>query len=66
MKKSYKNCEVSIITREKKKDIRQNLLKIEIAQELGLWEKIQQDGWGELTAEESGRIGGLLRQRLKK
>ncbi|MGI6588338.1 MAG: small, acid-soluble spore protein, alpha/beta type [Peptococcia bacterium] len=41
-------------------------MKIEIAQELGLWEKIRALGWGELTAEESGRIGGLMRQRLKK
>jgi small acid-soluble spore protein F (minor alpha/beta-type SASP) len=57
---------VSVIPRKKKKPTRQDLLKIEIAQELGLWEKIQEFGWGELTAEESGRIGGLMRQRLKK
>jgi len=39
---------------------------MEIAKELGLWEKIEEYGWGELTAEESGRIGGMMYQRIKK
>ncbi len=43
----------------------QELLKYEIAKELGLWEKIQKHGWGELTAEESGRIGGIMARRNK-
>ena len=34
--------------------------KLEIARDLGLEEKIQTLGWAELTAEESGRIGGIL------
>lgn len=38
---------------------------MEIAQELGLWEKIQRLGWGELTAEEAGRIGGMMNQKMK-
>jgi hypothetical protein len=42
-----------------------DLLKNEIAQELGLWEKIKQYGWGELTAEETGRIGGIMTSRMK-
>ncbi|PKM90658.1 MAG: alpha/beta hydrolase [Firmicutes bacterium HGW-Firmicutes-12] len=42
-----------------------DLLKNEIAQELGLWEKISKYGWGELTAEESGRIGGIMTSRMK-
>jgi len=41
------------------------LLKYEIARELGLWDKIEQYGWAELTAEESGRLGGVLARRLK-
>lgn len=44
----------------------QELLKFEIARELGLWEKIQKYGWAELTAEESGRIGGLMTSRTRK
>lgn len=40
-------------------------LKLEIAEELGLAEKIRQGGWGELNAVEAGRIGGLLARRLK-
>ncbi|MFZ5817900.1 MAG: small, acid-soluble spore protein, alpha/beta type [Bacillota bacterium] len=40
-------------------------LKLEIAAELGLIEKIAASGWGELTAAESGRLGGILNRRLK-
>lgn len=40
-------------------------LKLEIAQELGLADKIAASGWAELTAAESGRVGGLLSRRLK-
>lgn len=40
-------------------------LKLEIAAELGLTEKIASAGWGELTAAESGRVGGILNRRLK-
>jgi len=39
---------------------------MEIARELGLWEKIEKDGWAELTAEESGRVGGIMYQRMKR
>jgi hypothetical protein len=38
-------------------------LRFEIARELGLSDKIISNGWGELTASESGRIGGILSQR---
>ena len=37
--------------------------KIEIAQELGLWDKVQKEGWAALSATESGRLGGLLASR---
>ena len=40
-------------------------LKYEIAGELGLLDKIEQDGWGGLTAKETGRIGGLITVRKK-
>lgn len=41
----------------------QEQLKYEIADELGLFEKIEKSGWGTLTACESGRIGGMIRKR---
>lgn len=41
-------------------------LKESIARELGLWEKVRTGGWGCLSAAESGRLGGLLYQRLRR
>lgn len=38
-------------------------LKYEIAEELGLFEKITEEGWGALTASESGRIGGIIKNK---
>lgn len=52
--------------KKKKEPSPQDLLKVEIAKELGLWDKIQEFGWGELTAEESGRIGGIMTKRMRK
>jgi len=40
-------------------------LKLEIAEELGLLEKIQEKGWKELTPKETGRIGGLMTKRRR-
>lgn len=40
-------------------------LKFEIAQELGLLDKVLEQGWGSLSAKETGRIGGLLAKRKK-
>jgi len=51
--------------KKKKEPTPQELLKIEIAKELGLWDKIQRYGWAELTAEESGRIGGIMTRRAR-
>lgn len=42
------------------------ILKYEIAEELGLIDKIQKDGWKSLTSRESGRIGGLINVRKKR
>jgi hypothetical protein len=42
-----------------------DLLKLEIASELGLAEKVASEGWGNLTAVETGRVGGILNKRLK-
>lgn len=40
-------------------------LKFEIAEELGLGDRIIQEGWRCLTAKESGRIGGLLAKKKR-
>lgn len=40
-------------------------LKYEIADELGLREKVDSQGWSGLTAEETGRIGGIMTKRKK-
>lgn len=40
-------------------------MKYEIAGELGLQDKVDQLGWGGLTAEETGRIGGIMTKRKK-
>lgn len=37
-----------------------NQFKEEIAQELGLTNKIKQIGWGEMTSRECGQIGGKI------
>ena len=41
-------------------------LKLEIAEEIGLLEKVKTQGWAGLSAVESGKIGGLLTKRKKK
>ncbi|MGD9568547.1 MAG: small, acid-soluble spore protein, alpha/beta type [Sedimentibacter sp.] len=43
-----------------------DLMKLEIANELGLMDKVEQLGWGGLTAKETGRIGGLMTAKKKK
>ncbi|MBU5485462.1 alpha/beta-type small acid-soluble spore protein [Clostridium sp. MSJ-11] len=40
-------------------------IKYEIAEELGLREKVDELGWSSLTSEETGRIGGLMTKRKK-
>ncbi len=40
-------------------------MKYEIAQEVGLDEKIKKYGWKSLTSKESGKIGGIMAARKK-
>ena len=40
-------------------------LKYEVANELGLIDKVKKYGWKSLTAKETGRIGGLVTKRKK-
>ena len=51
---------MSIKKKKKKIETFENKLKYEIAEELGLMDKINEVGWAGLTAKESGRIGGLI------
>lgn len=38
-------------------------LKYEIAEELGLLDRVLENGWKSLSSKETGRIGGLLNKR---
>ncbi len=40
-------------------------MKYEIAEELGLIDKVQKGGWKSLTAKESGKIGGIMTKRKR-
>lgn len=40
-------------------------VKLEIAEEIGVYDKVMTAGWRSLSAKESGRIGGLLARRKK-
>jgi small acid-soluble spore protein F (minor alpha/beta-type SASP) len=48
-----------------KNETMRETLKYEIAEELGLTDKIKAYGWSGLTAEETGRVGGLMTKRKK-
>lgn len=51
---------------KKEKELTQkDILKHEIAEELGLMDKVNEVGWGGLTAKETGRIGGIMTSRTK-
>jgi Small, acid-soluble spore proteins, alpha/beta type. len=41
-------------------------MKYEIAEELGLSDKVKKEGWGGLSSGETGRIGGIMARRNKK
>ena len=56
---------------EKKKSIRLDELtqdekiKYEIAEELGLLDKVMEEGWKSLSSKETGKIGGLMTKKKK-
>ncbi|HRY11962.1 MAG TPA: small, acid-soluble spore protein, alpha/beta type [Syntrophomonadaceae bacterium] len=57
MKKKSKKANKALTERD--------LLKIETARELGLWEQIEANGWESLTNADCGRVGGIMRRKLK-
>lgn len=56
---------------EKKKEInlqelsREEKMKYEIAEELGLLDRVLEEGWKTLSAKETGRIGGMITKRKR-
>lgn len=40
-------------------------MKYEVAEELGLLDKVLSQGWKSLTSKETGRIGGLVTKKKK-
>ena len=54
-------------TRDKKKKYltEYDLLKMEIAKELGLWEQIEKEGWESLSNAACGRLGGIMGKRMR-
>lgn len=40
-------------------------MKYEIAEELGLLEKVKEQGWKSLSAKETGRIGGIMTRKKR-
>lgn len=41
----------------------EEMTKYEIAKELGLIDRVVENGWGSLTAKETGKIGGIMTKR---
>lgn len=41
-------------------------IKYEIAEELGLLDRVLEQGWRSLSAKETGKVGGLMTSRKKK
>ena len=46
-------------------EILREKMKYEIAEELGLTDKVRKEGWGGLSSGETGRIGGIMAKRKK-
>lgn len=51
-------------SKKKKNDLNEKL-KYEIAEELGLLDKVLEGGWKSLTSKETGRIGGLITKKRR-
>ena len=50
---------------QSKPQLPDELLKYEIAKELGLYDKVLAGGWKALSAKETGRIGGLITKKKR-
>ena len=43
----------------------QERMKYEIAEELGLLDRVREHGWKSLSAKETGKIGGMMTRRKR-
>lgn len=41
-------------------------MKYEIAEEMGILDRVLEDGWRSLSAKETGKIGGMMTSRKRK
>lgn len=57
-KKKQKEIRLSELTEEEK-------MKYEIAEELGLLDKVLHEGWRSLSSKETGKIGGLVTKKRR-
>ena len=57
-RKKEKPVDMNALTEEEK-------LKYEIAEELGLLDKVIEKGWKSLSSKETGRIGGLITKKRR-
>lgn len=57
-KKKQKEIRMSELTEEEK-------MKYEVAEELGLLDKVLKEGWRSLTSKETGKIGGLVTKKRR-
>ncbi len=57
-KKKQKEIRLSELTEEEK-------MKYEVAEELGLLDKVLKEGWRSLTSKETGKIGGLVTKKRR-
>ena len=56
--KKNKPIKLDELTQEEK-------MKYEIAEELGLLDKVMQEGWRSQSSKETGRIGGLMTKKMR-
>lgn len=57
-RKKEKPVDMNALTEDEK-------LKYEIAEELGLLDKVMEKGWKSLSSKETGRIGGLITKKRR-
>lgn len=61
MKKEKKLSREAILEMEARERV-----KYEVAEELGLLDKVLENGWKSLTSKETGRIGGIISKKKNK
>ncbi len=57
-KKKVKKIDLNNLEPEEK-------MKYEVAEELGLLDRVLADGWKSLTSKETGRIGGIVTKKKR-